>query len=58
MAPLPVLVAALGPVMLALAGSAPTGPCCGWPTNGRVPNMWSRASPRPPTMQAGQRRVS
>ena len=29
----PVLLAALGPVMLRIAGSAPVARCCGWPTS-------------------------
>ena len=35
--PTPVLLAALGPRMLALCGSAPTGRSCGWPTSARSP---------------------
>jgi alkanesulfonate monooxygenase SsuD/methylene tetrahydromethanopterin reductase-like flavin-dependent oxidoreductase (luciferase family) len=50
-APLPVLVAALGPV-------TPTARCCGWLTSGPSPSMWCRGSPRPLIMPAGLHRES
>ena len=57
-APLPVFVAALGPVMLALAGEHADGTVLWMADERAVSNTSCRGSPRPPTTPGGPRRAS
>ncbi len=45
---MPVLIAALGPTMLRIAGERTAAPSCGWPTSGRSETTSSRVSPKRP----------
>ena len=51
--PTPIMIAALGPVMLKLAGERAAGTSCGSPMSAPSRRMWSRRSRRRPSRRAG-----